>query len=63
MKNTLAILEAQERLSRYRTSHILHLILTLITLGIWIPIWVLTDISNSIERTKAMRRLAKLSEE
>lgn len=29
------------------TSHVLHLLLSLITLGIWLPIWLLVALSNS----------------
>jgi len=29
------------------TSHVLHLLLSLITFGIWVPVWALVAISNS----------------
>jgi hypothetical protein len=29
------------------TSHVLHLLLSLVTLGLWIPMWILVAISNS----------------
>jgi len=32
---------------RPRTSHVLHLLLSLITVGFWIPFWFLIAISNS----------------
>lgn len=28
------------------TSHVLHLLLSLITLGLWIPVWILVGVSN-----------------
>jgi len=31
------------------TSHLLHLVLSIITFGIWLPVWLLTDIFNSSE--------------
>lgn len=34
---------------RPSTSHVLHLILSLISFGLWIPIWVLVAISNSTQ--------------
>lgn len=34
-----------------KTNHILHLILSIITGGIWIIIWIIVTISNSSENT------------
>lgn len=34
---------------RPSTSHVLHLILALITLGLWIPVWLLVAVSNSTQ--------------
>lgn len=30
-----------------QTSHLLHLIMSVITAGVWIPIWLIVHISNS----------------
>ena len=39
------------------TSHILHLLLSIITAGIWIIIWILVAISNSSENAKLTGKL------
>ena len=31
------------------TSHLLHLILSLITIGFWVPVWVIVHLSNSTQ--------------
>lgn len=43
----------------YRTSHILHLLLSVVTAGLWLPVWVLVAVSNGMERGKIDRELAK----
>ncbi len=40
------------KLNSYNTNHILHFLLTLFTLGLWIPVWILCGFSNSVERKK-----------
>lgn len=45
---------------KYKTNHILHLLLALITMGFWIPVWVLVAVSNWNERTKVERKLSKI---
>ena len=42
--------------SKHQTNHILHLILAVITFGIWTPFWILVAISNAIERKKIAHR-------
>lgn len=37
---------------RPATSHILHLLLSVVTMGIWVPVWLLIGISNSMEKGK-----------
>ena len=37
---------------QYRTRHLLHLVLSVLTAGLWIPIWILCAISNANERQK-----------
>jgi len=44
----------------YRTSHVLHLLLSVITVGLWLPIWLLCGISNYNERLKIDKRLRVL---
>jgi len=38
--------------TKHRTNHILHLILTICTVGIWLPFWFIVAMSNLIERRK-----------
>ena len=52
--------EAQVMLSRKKkTSHLLHLILCIPTVGLWSFIWILVAISNAIENSKIDRTIAK----
>ena len=44
----------------YKTSHVLHLLLSVFTLGIWVPVWVIVALSNAIERGKIDRELGKV---
>ena len=44
----------------YKTWHILHLLISLFTAGMWIPVWIICALSNSTERGKIDRKLAKL---
>ena len=41
------------------TSHVLHLILSIISCGIWLPIWLLVVLSNSIENSMTDRKIKK----
>jgi hypothetical protein len=34
-----------------RTNHILHLILSLITFGLWVPVWILAAMNNAGKRS------------
>lgn len=36
------------------TSHVLHLLLSLLTLGLWILIWIIVGISNSQEKPRCV---------
>lgn len=56
------ILEMQKQ--RFRTNHILHLLLSIFTFGFWIPVWLLVTLSNKLERDRLDRRmLAALEQE
>jgi hypothetical protein len=47
---------------QYQTSHILHLLLSIISFGLWIPVWLLVALSNGIERGKIDRKLDRLED-
>ena len=46
---------------RKRTSHVLHLLLSLLTLGLWVPVWLLVALSNANENRKVDRELRRLA--
>jgi len=43
-----------------KTNHILHLILSIVTGGIWIILWILVSIGNASERKQANNKIQKL---
>ena len=45
---------------RYATNHILHLLLTVFTLGLWAPVWLIVAVVNNNNRAKALRAAAEL---
>ena len=57
-KQNRKTLKAKSALQRRNTSHVLHLILSIITAGCWIPIWLLVAVSQANERRKALNILA-----
>lgn len=42
-----------------KTSHLLHLILCIPTIGFWLPIWILCGANNAIENARIDRKIAK----
>ena len=42
-----------------KTNHVLHLLLSVVTLGVWVLIWILVAISNSSENSRIDRVIAK----
>lgn len=42
------------------TSHVLHLTLSIVTVGLWIPVWVIVALSNSIYNARIDRKADKL---
>ena len=53
--------QLERKLQSRRPNHTLHLLLSIITAGIWIPIWFLMSINDAIERGRIERRLNKLT--
>ena len=54
-------IKALQLLSKKKsTSHVLHLILSLITVGFWVPVWFIVALSNSIENRRIDREVGKL---
>ena len=60
MNNQAQVIIETNNLSSQKTSHILHLILSIISMGVWLPIWILVSASNAIERGKTESRITKL---
>ena len=60
MINQAQLMIETNNLSSQKTNHILHLLLSVVSVGWWIPIWILVSISNAIERGKTERRINKL---
>lgn len=42
----------------YKTAHILHLILSILTGGLWVVVWLIVAISNASQRASIDRQLA-----
>lgn len=43
----------------HKTAHLLHLILSLISMGFWVPVWILVAVSHGIERKRIDRKLGR----
>jgi len=48
------------RLEKYKTDHILHLLVSVLTIGLWLPAWLAIAIINAHERMKSYKRLDML---
>ena len=48
------------RIQKHRTNHILHLLISIITAGLWVPIWFIISITNSISRNQATDKIKEL---
>jgi len=44
----------------HKTAHILHLVLSVITVGFWIPVWILVAVSHASERNKIDKKLGQI---
>jgi len=44
--------------SKKKTNHVLHLILSVLTAGLWIPVWIGIAIMNSMRKEKSVTRPA-----
>lgn len=63
MSNQTQLIVETNKLNTQNTNHILHLLLSVVTVGWWVPVWILVSLSNSIERGKTERRIEKMSDE
>lgn len=54
-------IKAMRLLSKKKnTMHLLHVVLSIITVGFWIPVWILVATSNSIKNNRIDREVGKL---
>lgn len=56
MSQAALLLEMRKK----KTSHVLHLLLSIITCGFWVVIWLLCALSNRIENWKIDRQINKI---
>jgi len=47
------------RYQKHHTSHVLHLLLSVLTAGLWVPVWLLVAVSNANERQKIEKKLGR----
>lgn len=59
VSQTQIIIETN-KLNSQKTNHILHLLLSVVTVGWWVPVWLLVSANNAIERGRTERRITKL---
>jgi hypothetical protein len=57
MSNSYQIEETRQLIQAQKVSHVLHLILSIITCGLWLIIWVLVTVSASVERGRLNRKM------
>ena len=43
----------------HKTSHLLHLVLSIITAGMWIPVWFLVALRHQLTRDSIDRKLGR----
>lgn len=54
-------IKAMQLLSKKKnTMHLLHLVLSIFSVGFWVPVWIIVTLSNSIENRRIDRALDKL---
>jgi len=61
--NHIQYAEAAATRAKHNTSHILHLLLSVITGGLWVPVWLLVALSNYMERARCDRIITRLQHE
>ncbi len=50
------------RLNSLKTNHILHLIMSVITWGVWIPVWIIISIGVNSERKMVEREISAIED-
>ena len=44
----------------HKTAHVLHFLMSLVTGGLWLPVWLLIALSHAIERGRIDRKLGRM---
>ena len=53
MNNT----QIQMKMHDQKVSHLLHLILAIISMGFWVPVWIIITVSSNLEKRRLMGKL------
>lgn len=59
MFNIRKVERLRDQLNRTRTNHIFHLLITVLTGGLWVVMWVAVGFSNMLTRKRLNRTLDK----
>ena len=49
-----------DRLAKAKTNHILHIILTVLTYGVWMPVWIIIAYNNAKKRDVLEKEINRL---
>ena len=61
--NTTTLIKAQRLQADIKNNnHILHLLLSVITAGLWVPVWMLCCLSQGLRNRSIRRQIRKLEE-
>jgi Na+-translocating ferredoxin:NAD+ oxidoreductase RnfE subunit len=47
-------------LEKHKTDHLFHLLLAVLSAGVWLPIWIMVAAVNANERMKSEKRIESL---
>ncbi len=50
------------KLANQKTNNVLHIIIALLTVGLWIPVWMIIALYNSVERRRLAEKITTLEE-
>ena len=54
------LVRLQMDISEQKVSHVLHLFLSFITCGLWMPVWLLVTVSANIEKRRLSGKVERL---
>lgn len=56
----LEYMELAARRESYRTNHVLHLLISIISVGIWVLPWLIVSQVNAVQRAKFDSQIARM---